>query len=68
MMSLAPVVTVILSLLLYQVVPHPVVVTGMILAFISSPTRRMRSEMKSLEKQDLYSWRRTPFRTRITPN
>lgn len=35
MMSLAPVVTVILSLMLYAVVPHPVIVAGMILAFVS---------------------------------
>lgn len=35
MMSLAPVITVILSLVLYAVVPHPVVLTGMIIAFIS---------------------------------
>jgi drug/metabolite transporter (DMT)-like permease len=35
MMSLAPVVTVIISLLLYAVVPHPIIVVGMVLAFIS---------------------------------
>jgi uncharacterized membrane protein len=35
MMSLAPVITVILSLALYAVIPHPVVMTGMIIAFIS---------------------------------
>jgi len=35
MMSLAPVITVILSLILYAVLPHPVVFTGMIIAFIS---------------------------------
>jgi uncharacterized membrane protein len=35
MMSLAPVITVILSLVLYAVVPHSVVLTGMIIAFIS---------------------------------
>jgi drug/metabolite transporter (DMT)-like permease len=35
MMSLAPVITVILSLILYSVVPHPVILTGMIIAFIS---------------------------------
>lgn len=35
MMSLAPVVTVIISLIIYAVVPHPVIVTGMIAAFIS---------------------------------
>ena len=35
MMSLAPVVTVIISLIIYAVVPHPVIITGMIAAFIS---------------------------------
>jgi drug/metabolite transporter (DMT)-like permease len=35
MMSLAPVITVILSLVIYSVVPHPVIITGMIIAFIS---------------------------------
>ena len=33
MMSLAPVITVILSLILYSVIPHPVVITGMVFAF-----------------------------------
>jgi len=35
MMSLAPVITVIISLILYAVVPHPLVLTGMFIAFIS---------------------------------
>jgi drug/metabolite transporter (DMT)-like permease len=35
MMSLAPVVTVIISLIIYTVVPHPVIIIGMIAAFIS---------------------------------
>lgn len=35
MMSLAPVVTVIISLIIYAVIPHPVIITGMITAFIS---------------------------------
>ncbi len=35
MMSLAPVVTVILSLILYAVIPHPIIITGMIFAFIA---------------------------------
>jgi drug/metabolite transporter (DMT)-like permease len=35
MMSLAPVVTVILSLIIYSVIPHPVIVAGMFIAFIS---------------------------------
>ena len=35
MMSLAPVVTVLLSLIIYAVIPHPVIITGMILAFIA---------------------------------
>ena len=35
MMSLAPVVTVILSLILYTVIPHPIIIIGMVLAFIA---------------------------------
>jgi len=35
MMALAPVVTVIISLILYSVIPHPVILTGMALAFIA---------------------------------
>ena len=35
MMSLAPVVTVILSLILYAVIPHPIIIAGMVFAFIS---------------------------------
>jgi uncharacterized membrane protein len=35
MTSLAPVLTVILSLLLYRLVPHPVVITGIVLASIA---------------------------------
>ncbi|HSD63736.1 MAG TPA: DMT family transporter [Ignavibacteriaceae bacterium] len=35
MMSLAPVVTVIISLIIYAVIPHPVIITGMIAAFVA---------------------------------
>jgi uncharacterized membrane protein len=35
MMSLAPVITVILSLILYAVMPHSIVMSGMIIAFIA---------------------------------
>lgn len=35
MLSLAPVVTVILSLIIYAVIPHPIIIAGMILAFIA---------------------------------
>ena len=35
MMSLAPVITVILSLLIYQVIPQPIIIAGMVVAFIS---------------------------------
>ncbi|GAH62122.1 unnamed protein product, partial [marine sediment metagenome] len=35
MMALAPVVTVILSLILYAVIPNPIIIGGMILAFIA---------------------------------
>jgi drug/metabolite transporter (DMT)-like permease len=35
MMSLAPVVTVVLSLIIYAVVPHPVIIAGIVLALVS---------------------------------
>jgi drug/metabolite transporter (DMT)-like permease len=35
MMSLAPVITVILSLIIYGVIPHPVIMAGMVMAFVS---------------------------------
>jgi drug/metabolite transporter (DMT)-like permease len=35
MMSLAPVVTVVLSLIMYSVVPHPVIIVGIMLALVS---------------------------------
>jgi drug/metabolite transporter (DMT)-like permease len=35
MMSLAPVVTVIISLILYSVIPHPIIIIGMVLAFVA---------------------------------
>jgi drug/metabolite transporter (DMT)-like permease len=35
MMSLAPVGTVIISLIIYAVIPHPVIITGMVIAFVS---------------------------------
>jgi len=35
LMSLAPVVTVVLSLILYSVVPHPVIICGMVCAMVS---------------------------------
>jgi drug/metabolite transporter (DMT)-like permease len=35
MMSLAPVGTVIISLIIYSIIPHPVIIMGMVIAFIS---------------------------------
>jgi len=35
LMSLAPVVTVILSLMLYAVIPHPVIIAGMVIAMVA---------------------------------
>lgn len=35
LMSLAPVVTVILSLMIYAVFPHPIIISGMVVAFIA---------------------------------
>jgi len=35
MMSLAPVVTVVLSLIIYSVIPHPVIISGIVLALVS---------------------------------
>ncbi len=33
--AVAPVITIIISLIIYQVIPHPIIITGMILALIS---------------------------------
>lgn len=33
--AVAPVITIVISLIIYQVIPHPVIITGMILALIS---------------------------------
>jgi drug/metabolite transporter (DMT)-like permease len=35
MMSLAPVITVLLSLIIYAVIPHPAIIAGMVIAFIA---------------------------------
>jgi drug/metabolite transporter (DMT)-like permease len=35
MMSLAPVVTVVLSLAIYSVIPHPVIISGIVLALVA---------------------------------
>lgn len=34
--ALAPVITIIISLLIYQVIPHPIIITGMVLAIVSA--------------------------------
>ncbi len=34
--ALAPVLTVIISLLIYMVIPHPVIITGMVFAVIAA--------------------------------
>jgi drug/metabolite transporter (DMT)-like permease len=33
--AVAPVITIVLSLIIYQVIPHPIIVTGMIIALVS---------------------------------
>ena len=33
--AVAPVITIIISLLIYQVIPHPIIITGMVLALVS---------------------------------
>ena len=33
--AVAPVITIILSLIIYQVIPHPVIVGGIVLALVS---------------------------------
>jgi len=33
--ALAPVITIIISLIIYSVIPHPIIITGMVLAVIS---------------------------------
>jgi hypothetical protein len=40
MTSLAPVLTIVLSLAIYHVVPHPVLVVGMVLACMTLPCGR----------------------------
>jgi hypothetical protein len=34
--AVAPVITVVISLSIYQVIPHPVILTGMVLALIAT--------------------------------
>jgi len=33
--AVAPVITIILSLIIYQVIPHPIIISGMVLALVS---------------------------------
>jgi drug/metabolite transporter (DMT)-like permease len=33
--AIAPVITIIISLIIYMVIPHPIIITGMVLALIS---------------------------------
>jgi drug/metabolite transporter (DMT)-like permease len=33
--AVAPVITIVISLILYQVIPHPIIISGMVLALIS---------------------------------
>ncbi len=34
--ALAPVITIVISLLIYQVIPHPIIISGMVLAIVSA--------------------------------
>ncbi|HGY55182.1 MAG TPA: DMT family transporter [Caldithrix abyssi] len=34
--ALAPVITIVISLVIYQVIPHPIIITGMVLAIVSA--------------------------------
>ncbi len=34
--ALAPVITIVISLMIYQVIPHPIIITGMVLAIVSA--------------------------------
>ncbi len=34
--ALAPVITIVISLIIYQVIPHPIIITGMVLAIVSA--------------------------------
>lgn len=42
--ALPPVITIILSLLLYQVIPHPVIITGMVMAIVAAFLLAMEPE------------------------
>ncbi len=50
--ALPPVITVILSLIIYQVIPHPVIVTGMILAITAAFLLALEPEGESLPKTE----------------
>jgi len=48
--ALAPVITIIISLSLYQVIPHPIIITGMVLAIVSAFLMAIEEEEDEMEK------------------
>jgi drug/metabolite transporter (DMT)-like permease len=46
--AVAPVITIVISLLIYQVIPHPVIISGMIMALISIFLLAMEDEEESI--------------------
>lgn len=51
--ALAPVITIILSLSIYSVIPHPIIITGMILAVIASLLMGYEEEADEEDSQEL---------------
>ncbi|HEX9971939.1 MAG TPA: EamA family transporter [bacterium] len=49
--AIAPVITVIISLLIYRVVPHGIIVTGMVLALLAAFLMSIEDESKEIKEQ-----------------
>ncbi|WP_440999922.1 EamA family transporter [Fodinibius sp. SL11] len=51
--ALAPVITIILSLIIYSVIPHPIIITGMILAILAALLMGYEEEVDEDTKEEL---------------
>ncbi len=49
--AVAPVITIIISLIIYQVIPHPIIITGMVLALISIFMMAIEDNPEETEKE-----------------
>jgi predicted NBD/HSP70 family sugar kinase len=49
--AVAPVITIIISLIIYMVIPHPIIITGMIMALISIFLMAIEDEDESAQEQ-----------------